>query len=148
MQDPLLRFRKTPSGIVVWSPPSKKNMKLLETVQRIATKLVPRIKNWKCEDCLAVLNLTSLQERRARGDMIQQFKLTNGINEVSWVNPQVHSSSLSQASTKSMQRANSFTNRVVNEWNALPAAVTDSDSVNQFKNRYDAYKTGRQVFVS
>ena len=34
------------------------------------------------------------------------------------------------------------------EWNALPAVVTGCDLVNQFKNRYDAYKTGRQVFVS
>ncbi len=138
----------------------------MSTQRRLqATKLVPRIRNWKYEDRLAVLNLTSLHERRARGDIIQQFKLTNGINEVSWVNPQVCSSSLSQfgpargirghtrrlsgqASTKCMQRDNSFTNMVVNEWNVLPAAVTDSDSVNQFKNLYNAYKTGRQVFVS
>ncbi|RNA22385.1 RNA-directed DNA polymerase from mobile element jockey-like, partial [Brachionus plicatilis] len=62
----------------------------------------------------------------------------DGINEVSWVNPPVPASSLSQpgpagairgharrfsgqASTKCLQRANTFTNRIVNEWNALPA---------------------------
>ena len=53
-----------------------------------------------------------------------------------------HSRRLSgQVTTKCQQRANFFTNRVVNEWNALPARVTESTSVNQFKNRYDAYKS-------
>ncbi|RNA36411.1 hypothetical protein BpHYR1_027718 [Brachionus plicatilis] len=36
-----------------------------------------------------------------------------------------------QVSTKCLQRANTFTNRIVNEWNALPATVTDADSVNK-----------------
>ncbi|RNA15429.1 RNA-directed DNA polymerase from mobile element jockey-like [Brachionus plicatilis] len=89
------------------------------------------------------------------------FKLTKGINEVSWVNPPVSASSLSQpgpagcirgharrlssqASNKCLQRANTFTNRIVNEWNALPATVTDADSVNKFENRYDAFRSGQQ----
>ncbi|RNA04474.1 hypothetical protein BpHYR1_041033 [Brachionus plicatilis] len=62
----------------------------------------------------------------------QMFKLANGINEVEWVNPPVLANSLSltgpargirgharrlsgQASIKCLQRANTFTNRVVNE---------------------------------
>jgi len=56
---------------VVWSTPSKKDAKMLELVQRRATKLVPRIRNWRYEDHLAVLRLTSLNERRVRGDLIQ-----------------------------------------------------------------------------
>ncbi len=43
---------------VVWSPPSKKDARLLEKVQRRATKLVPRIRNWRYKDRLAVLRLT------------------------------------------------------------------------------------------
>jgi len=43
--------------------------------------------------------------------------------------------------TKCLQLANFFTNRVVNEWNALEARVTESTSVNQFKNRYDTFKS-------
>jgi len=35
-----------------------------------------------------------------------------------------------QASTRCMQRPNSFTNSVVHEWNALPDACTEPDSVN------------------
>ncbi len=59
---------------VVWSTPSKKDAKMLELVQRRATKLVPRIRNWRYEDRLAVLGLTTLHERRVRGDLIQMFK--------------------------------------------------------------------------
>ena len=131
---------------------------MLEQVQRRATKLVPRIRNWGYEDRLAVLGLTSLHERRVRGDLIQMFKLTKGINEVEWVNPLVPASSLTltgpargisgharrlsgQASTKCLQRANTFTNRVVSEWNALPASVVNAISMNQFKNRYDAFRS-------
>ncbi|RNA34104.1 RNA-directed DNA polymerase from mobile element jockey-like [Brachionus plicatilis] len=89
------------------------------------------------------------------------FKLTKGINEVSWVNPPVPASSLSQpgpagairgharrfsgqASTKCLQRANTFTNRIVKEWNALPATVIDADSVNKFKNRYDTFMSSQK----
>ncbi len=128
------------------------------------TKLVPRIRNWRYKDRLAVLGLTSLHERRLRGDLIQLFKLVNGINEVNWVNPPVNCSSLSQSgpargirgharrlsgqsSTKCLQRANTFTNRVVNEWNALPAEVTDAVSVNQFKNRYDNFRSTHQAIA-
>ena len=142
----------------VWSPHSKKDIKILESVQRRATKLVSRYRNWSYADRLAVFDLTTLQERRVRGDMIQLFKFNRGINEASWVKPMAHCNSLSQAgpaggvrghrrrlsgqvATKCQQRANFFTNRVVNEWNALPARVTESTSVNQFKNRYDAYKS-------
>ncbi|RNA13187.1 hypothetical protein BpHYR1_009342 [Brachionus plicatilis] len=88
------------------------------------------------------------------------FKLTKGINEVSWVNPPVPASSLSQpgpargirgharrlsgqASTKCLQRANTFTNMIVNDWNALRVTVTDADSVNKFKNGYDAFRSSQ-----
>ena len=32
-----------------------------------------------------------------------------------------------------------FSQRVVNEWNALPEIVVESKSVNSFKNNYDKY---------
>src|SRR3989442_222067 len=36
-------------------------------------------------------------------------------------------------------RKNFFSQRVVNDWNALPVWVVDSESVNSFKNNYDKY---------
>jgi hypothetical protein len=148
-----------------WSLTSKKDLRTLESVQRRATKLVPRLKNWSYEDRLAVMGLSSIHDRRVRGDLIQLFKLVNGKNDVSWANPMLQSSSLShsgpangirghkrrlsgQYSTKCAQRANFFTNRVVSEWNALPASVIESVSVNQFKSRYDAFKASTNTLPS
>ena len=144
---------------VVWSPSSKKDIRLLENVQRRATKLIPRIRNWNYSDRLRVLGLTSLQDRRKRGDLIQLFKISNGFNVVKWVNPIPTSNSLLQTgpasairghqrrlsgqnSTKCIQRENFFTNRVINDWNSLPVNVIASNSINQFKNSYDNWKSG------
>ncbi|RNA24039.1 hypothetical protein BpHYR1_038740 [Brachionus plicatilis] len=49
--------------------------------------------------------------------------------------------------TRTRQRANTFTNKIVNEWNALPATVIDADSVNKFKNRYDIYNVPVQSTI-
>jgi hypothetical protein len=144
---------------VVWSPSSKKDIRLLENVQRRATKLIPRIRNWNYSDRLRVLGLTSLQDRRKRGDLIQLFKISNGFNVVKWVNPIPTSNSLLQTgpasairghqrrlsgqnSTKCIQRENFFTNRVINDWNSLPVNVIASNTINQFKNSYDNWKSG------
>ena len=37
-------------------------------------------------------------------------------------------------------RVHFFSQRVVNDWNKLPANVVNADSVNSFKNRLDAIK--------
>ncbi|RNA24050.1 RNA-directed DNA polymerase from mobile element jockey-like [Brachionus plicatilis] len=129
-----------------------------KTLRSLCAYVRPHLEYAAVEDRLAVLSLTPIHERRVRGDLIQMFKLTKDINEVGWVYPLVPASSLSQpgpasgirgharrlsgqASTKSLQRANTFTNRIVKEWNALPATVTDADSVNKFKNGYDAFQS-------
>jgi len=61
--------------VQVWSPHLVKNIKLLEGVQRRATKLVPELRNLPYEDRLKKLKLTTLEQRRHRGDMIQTYKL-------------------------------------------------------------------------
>ncbi|RNA09851.1 hypothetical protein BpHYR1_028359 [Brachionus plicatilis] len=42
------------------------------------------------------LGLPTLSERRTRGDMIQMFKIRSGLNNIDWVRPPPHCSSLSQ----------------------------------------------------
>ena len=53
--------------VQVWSPYKKKHIKLLEGVQRRATKLVPQISEMTYEDRLKALGLTKLVDRRVRG---------------------------------------------------------------------------------
>ena len=55
----------------------------LESVQRAATKLVPCLRNLTYEQRLQALRLTSLYDRRLRGDLIETYKILSGFEKVS-----------------------------------------------------------------
>ena len=59
----------------VWNPHSIEDIKVLEKVQRRATKLVTSIKHLSYEDRLRKLKLPTLKYRRLRGDLIEVFKI-------------------------------------------------------------------------
>ncbi|CAF1076571.1 unnamed protein product, partial [Brachionus calyciflorus] len=82
---PLLEY-----GSVAWSPFRKQDIRRLEKVQRRATKLVPVLQNKRYEERLRILGITSLEERRTRGDLIQFFKIENSMNKINWFHPIKH----------------------------------------------------------
>ena len=51
----------------------------LERVQRRATKLIPELRIISYEDRVQHCKLTTLETRRVRGDQIEVFKITHGI---------------------------------------------------------------------
>ena len=139
-----------------WSPYNKKDIKALEKVQRRATKLVPCLSNLSYYERLKALNLTTLEARRLRGDLIQYFKFERGLNFISWEinNRNIYSLQnegpagntrgpqhrLYRDCTKNCkQREYFFLNRIIPHWNNLPDAVISSVTVNQFKNRLDKH---------
>jgi len=54
----------------------------LEGVQRRATKLITSIKDKTYEDKLRLVNLTTLETRRLRGDLIEVFKIFKGFDDL------------------------------------------------------------------
>jgi len=62
-------------AIQAWSPYLRKAIDRLERVQRQATKLVKGFKKLSYEERLERLNLTTLEKRRVRGDLIETYKL-------------------------------------------------------------------------
>ena len=64
-------------------PVYEKDGKLLDGVQRRATKMVPDMKNYDNADRLKKLALPSLSYCRKRGDMIDVYKYTHGLYKVS-----------------------------------------------------------------
>ena len=122
------------------------DLKLVEGVQRRATKLISELYNMPYEDRLRKLNLTSMEYRRMRGDMIQCFKIMNGLvpltatelfapipaGSIRGHNERV----LRQRAHKSV-RAKSFSQRTISSWNTLQKEVIEAPSVNTFKNRLD-----------
>jgi hypothetical protein len=128
-------------------PQYERDAKLLENVQRRATKLVPSIRELDYVDRLKALKLPSLLYRRQRGDMIEAYKFTHGLYQV---NPSPlhldtnnvtrgHSYKLKKSRSSKAVRQKFFSQRIVNSWNSLPEPVVDSPTVNTFKNRLDKH---------
>ena len=60
--------------IQAWRPYLKTNIENLEKVQHRATKMMEEYKFLKYEDRLVQTGLTTLEERRTRGDLIEVLK--------------------------------------------------------------------------
>jgi len=68
--------------VQAWRPHLHKDIDLLENVQRRATKLIPTLKDRPYETRLKSLNLTTLETRRIRGDLIEVFKIFKGFDDI------------------------------------------------------------------
>ena len=73
-------------AVQAWNPYATKDVKTLEKVQRRATKVPHLLRHLTYEERLHNLNLTTLEVRRKRGDLIQQYKIESGTNKVNWAN--------------------------------------------------------------
>lgn len=138
--------------IQVWSPHLAKDIQLLERVQRKSTKLVRGFQKLSYQDRLKRLDLTTLEERRKRGDLIEVYKLLHRKEnigyeqffklakaETSRYDLRGHSMKLFHNRTRLDTRKFYFSQRVVSPWNNLPQHVVDAPSVNRFKNVYDRF---------
>ena len=134
-------------AVQAWSPQLRKDILKLEKVQRRATKLIPDIANLPYEVRLKRLNLTTLEDRRERGDMIEVFKILKGIDKIQNdfleldTNPRTrgHALKLKKTRHRTQKRMMFFSSRIVNKWNELPDWVIESTNTMTFKNRYDKF---------
>ena len=139
-------------AIQAWSPYLQKDISKLEKVQRRATKLVPGLADLPYPDRLAQLQLTTLEERRIRGDMIEVYKLIHGLDKVNageeFLKMEIgtnrqrtrgHPFKLQKPRHRLHRRNKFFSTRVVDHWNQLPEHVVLSKNVNTFKGRYDKH---------
>ena len=137
--------------IQAWCPYLKKDIDILERVQKRATKMIEGYNNLSYEDRLSNTGLIKLEKRRARGDLIQVFKIIKGIDRVNYrhffeiaatdrsYKTRGHSLKIIKVGCKYDIRKHFFSQRVVNAWNGLSQFVVDAETVNSFKNRLDKF---------
>ena len=132
-------------GHAITYPRYVKDQRLIESVQRRATKLIPMLKEFPYEERLKALKLPSMFYRRDRGDMIECFKYTHDLYKceapfiVQTNNTRGHSYKLYKAGANSSLRRHFFNHRVINRWNGLPEGVVNAVSLNDFKKKLDAH---------
>ena len=71
-------------AVLVWNPYLKKDIDKIEDIQHKATRLVPTLRKMGYKDRLKELRLTTLETRRRRGDLIQFYKVLNGLDQIIW----------------------------------------------------------------
>lgn len=134
-------------GGSVYFPTTKKNIQLIENIQRRATKLLPEIRDLNYSERLMHLNLPTLQYRRKRYDLIQLFKIVHGFEDI---NPRKffefndnctrgHLYKIQKPNCQKKLRLNSFPTRCINLWNSLSEDIVSSDTVLKFKTRLDRF---------
>lgn len=139
----------------VWSPYKVKDITALENVQRRATKLVPSLKDLSYEERLRKLKLPTLAYRRARGEMIETYKILQGVyDEVACQGlfelqedgrTRGHSKKLYTKRSRLNIRKNFFCNRVVEKWNDLPEYVISAENVLKFEIALDRVWGGQPI---
>ena len=135
-------------GNITWGPFNRCDQKLVERVQRRATRMVDSVKRLSYPERLRQLDLPSLYYRRRRGDMIAVYQVLHGGMDIQ---PELlltrnnsgrtrgHQWKLKKPRATTLTRRNSFSVRIINDWNGLLTSVVSAESLNTFKARLDRH---------
>ena len=125
---------------LVWGPSLVLDQRKIERVQRRATRLLLPIRDKPYGERLSILQLPSLAYRRFRGDMILLYKILNNYFSSDFsalYTTRGHQFKLFKYRSRLNCRSNYFFNKLINDWNNLPAFVVNANSVNCFKSLID-----------
>ena len=139
---------------VIWAPYLKRQSRLIESVQRRATRILPECEGMSYSQRLKYLKLHSLKGRRMRGDLIQTYKIMNNKDDIDLhslfilTNPNTRNNEgkLYKKYAGKNIRKFSFSHRVVNSWNNLPTHVKFAKSTNEFKTYVDTILANQNFY--
>ena len=147
--------------MVSWCPWTVGDKEVLERVQRRALRMVSNLRGRTYEARLEEVGMTSLEDRRVRGDMITTYRILTGKDKVDpglffdlvadGAGPRTRRATgvLTLRSTSDRldqdTRRYSFSQRVVNTWNSLPDNLRGVGTVPAFKIGYDEWVKGGRL---
>jgi hypothetical protein len=144
---PLLEYCST-----AWSPHYAKDKHLLERAQHRFTRMIPGLAKMDYEDRLAVRGIWSLEERRNRADIIETFKILNGLSAIPAsslfeickdTRTRGHGLKLVKHRSHTDTRKFFFSERVINRWNQLDQRSIEAQSLNAFKSQLERLRNTR-----
>ena len=131
-------------GNVVWSPWYKKDVQVIENVQRRACKVVTGLRNLEYEEHLKELKLPSLVYRRLRGDLIEVYKYTHNCYDTKSLfeiqeddRTRGNGFKIKKQGCRRDVRKRFFSLRITDIWNKLPNSIVNARSLCLFKIRID-----------
>ena len=153
--------------VAAWSPWMQKDVDVLEKVQK---RLIRSLSDKKGDEYAVRLKnagLTTLEDRRRRGDQIQTFKAIKGFSRVdsdewfSFKDPDNMRPTRSNTTVTELGeskkthimnvpacrldvRKNFYSLRITRTWNNLPEQARNAKSINEFKNWYVSSETGNE----
>jgi len=134
------------SCVQLWSPQHRKDMDLVEQVQRRATKMIRGPEHLSYEERLRELGLFSLEKRRLQGDLIEAIQYIKGGYKhdgerlfTKACSDRIRGSGfkLKEGRSRLDIRKKFFTGRVMRHWHRLPREAVAAPSLAVFKARLD-----------
>ena len=138
--------------VQLWNPAAEHgNWSLIlriESVQRRFTRMIEEVGLLPYSERLRILQLTTLAERRSRGDLIEVYKANKGFSQLAGVLDFSRSGSnlickpgKSKSAKITRIRRNFINERVMLSWNKLPSDVKNSESLDIFKSNLELFKS-------
>ncbi len=130
----------------MWSPCKKKDIKKLKRIQRAATKLAPKLMDKSYEERLLALNLTTLEQRRERGDLITIYRMMKGMEDldrddlmITWDtrNTRPQDKMVKNYFCRRDIKKKSFPHRVVDVWNGQKKELVQAETISECKAKLD-----------
>ena len=137
--------------VQLWNPAAEhgnwSQILRIESVQRRFTRMIEGVGLLPYSERLQILQLTTLAERRSRGDLIEVYKASQGLSQLAGVfnfsrsgQNLVCKPGNSKSSKVNRIKRNFISERVVSSWNKLPIEVKTASSLNVFKSNLEKLK--------